>query len=140
MLRKCLKCLKEKSLSDFGKLTQKNKEGVPYYRATCKECQTKPIRTYKYPREYHNFHRAKWRKKYPEKARAAVNAYRQRVRQPISKYFYTEIKQVYVEAKRQGLSVDHIIPLNGKTVSGLHVPWNLQLMSLRENVLKSNSL
>lgn len=49
-----------------------------------------------------------------------------------------DIKQLYIEAARQGKQVDHILPLAGKNVCGLHVFSNLQLLTATENKHKKN--
>lgn len=47
------------------------------------------------------------------------------------------IKQFYLKCP-PGYHVDHIIPINGKDITGLHVLENLQYLPACENIAKSN--
>lgn len=55
----------------------------------------------------------------------------------ISKKYKQEILDIYRNCPK-GHHVDHIIPINNETVCGLHVPWNLQYLTAKENLIKRN--
>jgi hypothetical protein len=83
----------------------------------------------------------KWRTKNKQKVRAWVNnrTNRRRSAALIGNLFKEETKQIYLNCPL-GYQVDHIIPLNGENVCGLHVPWNLQYLTPEENYRKRNKI
>lgn len=63
----------------------------------------------------------------------------------LTKEHLEDIKSMYSLSKKLetlcGLKyhVDHIVPLQGGNVCGLHVPWNLQILEASINLSKGNS-
>jgi hypothetical protein len=90
----------------------------------------------------------KWRHNNPHLAAAMQQKQRstrsKRVPKWLNSLHYEEISKIYFKAcqksKQTGIKhqVDHIVPLRGKNVSGLHVPWNLQVIPALDNARKGN--
>lgn len=82
-----------------------------------------------------------WELRNPEQARALKrnsNAKRRtNTACALSKLYSKELAAIYRNCP-PGHHVDHVVPLNGKHVSGLHVPWNLQYLPAADNIKKSN--
>ena len=91
-----------------------------------------------------------WRDKNKDKNCLKAAAYRCRKQIAIPKWVDSEemflIKEAYslsqMRAKLFGNKwhVDHIVPLNGKNVCGLHTIGNLQVIPMTINIQKSNKL
>jgi len=97
---------------------------------------------------------AKQHSKWQEDNRGKVNATNakrhaaklQRTPKWLTREQLKEIEDIYTKAakltKETGIKhhVDHIMPLQGKEISGLHVPWNLQILTAIENIKKGTKL
>lgn len=121
-----------------------NKEQRLDYRKQYAECNKEQITQYQ----------KHYRKQYCKTNSAKINAHAAKRRaiklratpQWLTKEHFLEIEDLFICAKMfrlytgQEYHVDHIIPLKGKNVCGLHVPWNLQILEASENIRKSNKL
>lgn len=149
-MKTCIKCFKIKELQEFHFRKDNQK-----YRNTCKKCWY--ARTYSNRKDYYYAeYFQEWRRKNVNKSRAATKKYRLanphintesaakrrvRVKQQTPIWLTFEQKQsiklIYKNCP-EGLHVDHIVPLRGKNVSGLHVPWNLQYLEPAVNFSKGS--
>ncbi len=50
-----------------------------------------------------------------------------------------KVRDIYL-SRPDGFHVDHIVPLRGKNVCGLHVEYNLQIIPSTDNLRKGNKL
>jgi len=97
-------------------------------------------------REYRNA----WKENNKLQVRADTKARRRKHRQAtppwLSRKHKSEIRQLYQIAITMSQTtgeqyvVDHIIPLRSNFVCGLHVPWNLRVITQEENLKKSNKI
>jgi len=104
------------------------------------------LRWYRANREQAKAATAKWQSEHPERVAAKFAQYRAAKLQATPGWADQDaIDVMYRAAKVLRVSgfdvhVDHIIPLQGRTVHGLHVHNNLQIIQAHMNRSKSNHL
>lgn len=85
-----------------------------------------------------NARNRKLREEKPELWRNKTASYRARKLRALPKWSDKEkVKEIYLKCP-VGFEVDHIIPLKGDLVSGLHNEFNLQYLTAKDNQSKSN--
>lgn len=155
----CITCNQQKPDDGFYWCAYITTQGKPSIRreSRCIECAQQRRRDrYATNTAKENAWSIKWKSLNKEQTAASVKAYRDTshgrasIRAAMSKRRTVKLKRtpawadldaikgVYKKAAVAGLVVDHIIPLQGKLVSGLHVSNNLQLLSSTENSRKKN--
>lgn len=164
-MKTCTKCGFVGAFDKFYKQTISSKDG---YQSHCKTCDNarkdiwkkanlklakqhaKTADANKYIKNKQTIAKRnkQWKKQNPAKMLAIDAKRRAAMLQRIPKWL-TETDVVAIECKYsvcvmlnkygvQKWHVDHIIPLQGKLVSGLHVPANLQVITEAANLAKSN--
>ena len=149
-MKKCSGCKIEKDLNNFTKNSSR-KDGLNH---NCKECFKKyyevnknkiiesATKSYNQNKEYRKIYLKEygknWRKNNKDKNCYKSNMYRaSKLQRIVSWANLEEIKRIYENCPK-GYHVDHIIPLKGKNISGLHIENNLQYLLATENCRKGN--
>jgi hypothetical protein len=153
----CSKCKECKGVGEFGK-HKKSRDGL---RSDCRVCNTATTRAWKQQnkerasannKNYANRNKERvaayikaWQERNPAKVMAATRKYQASKLNATPSWVDTsEIVDFYEAARAfriytgQEYHVNHIVPLQGKTVCGLHVPANLQVLPATVNLSKQN--
>jgi 5-methylcytosine-specific restriction endonuclease McrA len=147
----CLECVKEDWAVDNERRKEKPKTdaakaaGKRYYE---KNRPAVIARAAARPTEEKRRNRAEYKDRNVDVVRADTSVRKRRHREATPRWLTPserlQMRELYVQARkmteltRERYVVDHIVPLRGESVCGLHVPWNLRVITQEENLKKSN--
>jgi hypothetical protein len=149
----CVECLQEDWVKDNANRSKKPKTeaskaaGKRYYE---KNKEAVKARANARSKDEINQYRKKHKEKNPDYYKALTSVRKRRHRDATPKWITTghklAMRQLYLQAMEltkltgERYVVDHIVPLISDAVCGLHVPWNLRVITQEENLRKSNKL
>ena len=149
----CVECMKEDWAMDNERRKAKPKTeaakaaGKRYYERN-KEAVI--ARAAARPTEEKRRLQAQYKERNVDVVRADTSVRKRRHREATPKWLSQEqklfMRQLYIQARKlteltkERYVVDHIVPLRSHEVCGLHVPWNLRVITQEENLKKSNKL
>ena len=148
--KKCTKCNRTLPITEYHLKMRRRKSGSTYksYNARCKTCRNKEVKVWRrdnvsHRRDYNQLPQRKAEKR-ERKRLKDIRKSHNAVPNWLTAKHKKEIRAIYLHAADcrvttgEEYHVDHIIPLKGDVVCGLHVPWNLQVLPADVNISKSN--
>ena len=127
-------------------MNPRKEEKAAYYRENKEHINARNKAWYEKNKEKRAAKKKAWRQANADKVNAHAAKHRaSKIQRTPSWANLNEIKLIYKQAAslskllKTPLHVDHIVPLQGNNVSGLHVANNLQIMSAKDNMSKSNT-
>jgi len=147
----CVECMKQDWVADNARRKDLPKSeaskaaGRRYYERNAELVKERAAQREKQKK---NAYQRVWAQRNKPTVRLNTNVRRKRHRQATPKWLSSEqraqIRALYQAAaaltKGTGVphEIDHVVPLAGDNVCGLHVPWNLQVVPMPLNRRKSN--